>query len=122
MPKVVHFEITADQPERAVEFYQNIFGWKVNKWDGPQEYWLIDTGDNGENGISGGISKRQENWNGVQNTIEVESVDDYAEKVKNAGGEIVTPKHAVPKVGYLIYCKDTEGNQFGIIHRDPNAK
>ena len=83
---------------------------------------MIDTGDNGENGVSGGISKRQEQWNGVYNTIEVESVDNYAEKVKNAGGEIVTPKHPIPGVGYIIYCKDTEKNMFGLMHRDPDAK
>jgi predicted enzyme related to lactoylglutathione lyase len=122
MPKIVHFEITADNPQRAIDFYKDIFGWKVSKWDGPQEYWLIDTGDDKETGISGGISKRQDGWNSVYNTIEVDSVDQYAEKVKEAGGEIVTPKHAIPGVGYLIYCKDTENNMFGILHPDPDAK
>ena len=122
MPKVVHFEITADDTKRAIDFYSNIFGWKVTKWDGPQEYWLIETGDNPETDVSGGISKRQDGWTAVYNTIEVDSVDEYAEKIKSAGGEIVTPKHAIPGVGYLIYCKDTENNMFGIIHRDPGAK
>lgn len=122
MPKIVHFEITADKPERAIEFYKNIFGWKVSKWDGPQEYWLIDTSNNGEDAVSGGISKRQDEWNGVYNTIQVESVDQYAEKVKSAGGEIVVPKHPIPGVGYIIYCKDTESNMFGIMHPDPDAK
>ncbi|MCX6616302.1 MAG: VOC family protein, partial [Acidobacteria bacterium] len=44
MPRVVHFEIAADNMERAAEFYEQVFGWKFQKWSGPQEYWLITTG------------------------------------------------------------------------------
>jgi predicted enzyme related to lactoylglutathione lyase len=58
MPRVVHFEINADNPERAVKFYQNIFGWKVNKWVGPMDYWLISTGDKEQPGIDGAIMKK----------------------------------------------------------------
>jgi predicted enzyme related to lactoylglutathione lyase len=122
MPRVVHFEITADQPERAIDFYKNIFGWKISKWDGPLEYWMVDTGHEKEPGIDGGISKRQNEGNGIYNIIEVESVDQYAEKVKSAGGEIVVPKHPVLGVGYFIYCRDTENNMFGIMHPDPDAE
>jgi len=122
MSRVVHFEITADDPRRAIDFYENIFGWKISKWDGPQDYWLVDTGDDRETGINGGISKRQDGWTGVYNTVQVDSVDQYAEKVKEAGGEVVIPKTAIPGVGYLIYCKDTENNLFGIMHADQDAK
>ncbi|MGZ7136310.1 MAG: VOC family protein, partial [Methanobacterium sp.] len=38
MPRVVHFEIPADDPERAIEFYKNVFGWKIDKWEGPFDY------------------------------------------------------------------------------------
>jgi len=54
MPKVVHFEITANEPDRALAFYKNVFGWKFEKWDGPQEYWLITTGESNEPGIMAG--------------------------------------------------------------------
>ena len=29
MARVVHFEITADKPERAVRFYEQALGWKI---------------------------------------------------------------------------------------------
>jgi len=122
MSRVVHFEITADDPQRAIDFYKNIFGWKISKWDGPQEYWLIETGNGEEPGINGGMMKRQDDYNGMYNTIQVKSVDEYVEKVTKAGGEVVVPRMAIPGVGYMAYCKDTEKNIFGIMHPDQEAK
>ena len=58
MNRVVHFEIHADNTARAVEFYRNLFGWEISKWDGPVEYWLIKTGPDGQRGINGGMVKR----------------------------------------------------------------
>ena len=58
MPRVVHFEISADKPERATEFYKKVFGWNIQKWDGPQPYWLVATGSKSEPGIDGGIMNR----------------------------------------------------------------
>ena len=60
MPRVVHFEIHADDPERAVNFYQDVFGWQIVKWEGPQDYWLITTGPDDEPGINGGLMKRSD--------------------------------------------------------------
>ena len=55
MPRVVHFEIHADQPERAVKFYKELFDWQFHKWEGPMDYWLIVTGPDGQPGINGGL-------------------------------------------------------------------
>ena len=45
MPRPVHFEIPAENPERAMQFYSTVFGWKFSKWEGPMDYWMITTGD-----------------------------------------------------------------------------
>ena len=50
MPRVIHFEIPTDDPERAAKFYRNVFGWEIQKWDGPVEYWLVTTGDEDQPG------------------------------------------------------------------------
>jgi predicted enzyme related to lactoylglutathione lyase len=122
MPRPVHFEISADDPERAIAFYEKAFGWKTQKWDGPMDFWMFMTGAEDEPGIDGGLGRR-ENGPGqnVTNTLGVDSVDAYVEKVVAAGGKVVTPKHAIPGVGYLAYCADTEGNTFGLMQDDPNA-
>jgi predicted enzyme related to lactoylglutathione lyase len=120
MPRVVHFELSADQPERAAKFYTQVFGWKIKKWDGPQEYWLITTGEENP-GINGGLMRRQGQANCV-NTVGVPSVDDFTAKITGSGGKVVMPKMAIPGVGYLAYCQDTEGNTFGIMQPDEKAK
>ena len=59
MPRVTHFEIPADDPERAADFYRKVFGWEIKKWDGPVDYWLVTTGSADEPGIDGGIAKAE---------------------------------------------------------------
>lgn len=122
MPRVIHFEIPADDPERAVSFYRNAFGWKIERWEGPMEYWLVTTGPEGEPGIDGGLGRRSEPGAGTENTIGVDSVDQAAEKVVAHGGKVIRPKAAVPGVGWLAYCEDTEGNRFGLMQDDPSAQ
>jgi len=123
MPRVVHFEVTCDDVERAVKFYENVFGWKFNKWEGPIEYWLVNTGEKDQPGINGGFMKREKSDEGsVYNTIDVPSVDDYIAKIKQAGGEIEVDKVAVPGVGWFAYFKDPEGNVFGIMEEDSQAE
>lgn len=121
MPRVIHFEISADDPQRAADFYSKIFGWEIKKWPGPQEYWLVTTGPNNKPGINGGLFKRQGPVGHV-NTIDVPSVDDFTAKVTANGGKAVVPKMAIPGVGWLIYCQDTEGSVFGITEEDKSAK
>lgn len=122
MPRVVHFEINAEKPERAVEFYEKVFGWKVETW-GPVEYWLITTGKEGESGINGGLSRRETGAGpSTVNTIDVPSVDEFAKKVEKNGGTVVLPKHAILGVGWIVYFKDTEGNLWGMMEADESAK
>jgi predicted enzyme related to lactoylglutathione lyase len=121
MPRVVHFEFNADNPERAASFYTNVFGWKIEKWAGPMDYWIVMTGEQSEPGIDSGIKKRSEEQNTV-NTVDVPSVDEFVKKVTGAGGKVVQPRTAVPGVGYFAYCQDTEGNIFGMMQSDTSAK
>ena len=58
MSRVVHFDLSADEPQRAADFYHRLFGWKVERWAGPSDYWLLSTGAAARTGITGGIAKR----------------------------------------------------------------
>lgn len=121
MSRVIHFEIHADDPERAVGFYQRVLGWKITKWNGPVDYWLINTGPEDEPGINGALMKRSDPGTSTWNTVDVPSVDEFLANVVAAGGKVVMPKTTVPGVGYQAYCQDTEGNVFGIHQVDPEA-
>lgn len=120
--RIVHFELPVDEIERAVKFYTEAFGWKIHKWDGPMPYWLVETGPNEEPGINGGFFLRSEHNSALKNTLSVPSVDESTAKITALGGTIVMPKMAVPGVGHMAYCKDTEGNLFGIIEHDKTAQ
>jgi len=120
MGRVVHFEIHADEPERAIKFYASAFGWKFSKWGDSDEYWLIVTGSPDQPGINGGLMRRQLplSGDGVKAfvcTVQVESIDDIASKVEGNGGKVSIPKFSVPAVGWVGYFEDTEGNTFGAL-------
>lgn len=120
MARVVHFEISADEPQRAIDFYAKVFDWQAQKWEGPQDYWLLRTGEG--QGIDGGLMKRTAEFPGTVNSLEVPSIDDFAQQVTAHGGKIMVPKMALPGAGYLAYCTDTEGNIFGIFQADVSAQ
>ena len=121
MSRVIHFEIPASDPERASAFYKKVFGWKIEKWPGPTEYWMVTTGAEGTPGINGGLMKNG-NVKTTTNTISVESVESAIAATTSAGGKLVMPKTPIPGVGYFAYCEDTEGNLFGVMHADTKAK
>ena len=119
--RVVHFELPADDPDRCARFYADAFGWKVEKWPGPTDYWLVTTGESGEPGIDGGIGPRQDADDQTTNTIDVADLDAAVAKVVAAGGTVTRPRGPVPGVGWLAYCTDTEGNPFGMMQADESA-
>lgn len=121
MPKVIHFEIPAEDPERAVNFYKKAFGWRFSKQAG-MNYWLAYAGEDEEWGIDGAIAEKDAFHPTTINTISVPSFEETVEKIKSSGGEILGPKMPVPGIGYMTYCRDTEGNIFGIMQMDPQAK
>ncbi len=111
----VHFDMTAEDPERMTTFYSKVFGWTFQKWDGPMEYWMATTGE-GEAGINGGISRRDPGKSGeTVNTIAVASIDESIAAIKAAGGQITMDKNEIPGVGTFAQALDTEGNQIGLM-------
>ena len=113
MSRVVHFEIPAEDPDRAVKFYENVFKWKIEKWD-QFEYWLVTTGEDDEPGINGAIMPK-EMGELVRDTISVESYDEFAKKIEKEGGKMLTEKMNIPGMGDTGSFQDTEGNVFAIM-------
>lgn len=127
MSRVIHFEIHAENPERAINFYKALFGWEFTKYPGPEDYWLVTTGPDSQPGINGGLIRRRGVIDGQAViayvcTIDVSSVDKCVEKISENGGAIVVPKMPIPQIGWLAYAKDTEGNIFGIMQSDAQAR
>ncbi|MEJ2359024.1 MAG: VOC family protein [Deinococcales bacterium] len=121
MGRVIHFEIPARDMQRAGRFYREALGWTVTGWEGPVEYLLVGTGSGGTPGIDGGILRANELIGSVVNTASVDDLEAALERVKAAGGTVERGRQAVPGVGYMAYCRDTEGNLFGLMQEDASA-
>ena len=135
MSRVIHFEIHAADPERAAGFYRQVFGWESREWVVPgvdmqaeNRYWVVTTGPATQPGIDGGMVFRRgappaasQAVNAYVCTIGVPSVDEAVGKAVAAGGTVAVPKMPIRGVGWLAYCKDTEGNIFGMLQEDKSA-
>ncbi len=129
MPTIVHFEIPTDDVERSKKFYSDLLGWNIEKVPAEKlpegvEAWGITTKDHeGNNAVNGGLMKRMNpEQQGILNSIGVSSVDEYSNKVEQLGGKVKVAKMAVPKMGYLAVCSDTENNTFGLWENNTSAE
>lgn len=124
MPRVIHFEIHSDEPDKVGDFYTKVFGWTISKKSaGKDDYWLIWTGRSDDKGINGGMKKRLKKGPLVTiPTVDVPSIEEYAEKVTANGGKITSPKITLKGTGFLMYCEDSEGHPFSLMQRDPHSK
>jgi uncharacterized protein len=118
---IVHFEIPAENVEKLRRFYTELFGWKIEKYPGPINYWLIQTvptDDKGmllRPGVNGGMTKREKPEQKSVNYISVESIDESTEKIQQLGGKIVIPKQEVSNIGWIAIAEDPEGNQMAML-------
>ena len=120
MNRVIHFELQADNIERAKKFYKTVLGWNITQImkedEGGMNYWGIETGDG--HGINGGLYQRPnegEQYYLYDCTVQVADIDKAIETVKKNGGTITREKTEIPHVGLFAGAKDTEGNRFGLM-------
>ncbi len=121
MARPVHFEIHADDPERAIAFYTDVFGWTVNQWEDNQ-YWLVSTGPTDQPGIDGAILPRSGERPaagspvvGMVNTMQVDDLDAALAMAFDRGGVLALDKMVIPGVGTVAYVLDSEANVIGIL-------
>jgi hypothetical protein len=121
MNRPAYFELATGDVEKSAAFYRAVFGWEIQKWDGPFDYWLVNTGDASTLGANGGLMQADGIFSGTINTIETDDLDALIAKVKANGGVIVREKHTIPGVGYQAYFKDNSGIIVGLHQTDPKA-
>jgi uncharacterized protein len=128
VPRVVHFEIHASEPQRLVDFYEKMFEWRFEPWGPPGTYWLIRTGSAEQPGIDGGLVPRRgeraadgQAVNAFVCTVDVRSAADALARAESLGGSVALPVMAIPGVGWLGYAKDPDGNLVGLMQEDASA-
>jgi len=118
---IVHFEIPAQDVEKVKAFYEKVFGWTITQADSPIEYWIIQTVPIDVNGrlvrpgVNGGMYRRVSPDNKPVNYYEVESINDFLDKIVKLGGRVTEPKQEVPEVGWIAAAEDPEGNAFALL-------
>jgi uncharacterized protein len=126
MPRPVHFEIQAADPERAIAFYSAVFGWRFERWGADAPYWVIRTGTGEERdggpGIDGGLLPRSgpapepgAGLNAFALTITVDDLTATLTAADRAGATVALPRQTIPGVGELAYLIDPDGNTFGVL-------
>src|SRR5437899_11618271 len=121
MSSIVWFEIPADNVERAKKFYGDLFGWKIERFPGPQEYWHIDTGGSDDT-PDGGLMKRQQPQQGITSHINAPSADQCAVKAQQLAAKTCMPNTPAPQTGYFAICRDPQNNPFAPRARNERAK
>jgi uncharacterized protein len=128
MSKVVHFEIPAEDLDRAKNFYGSVFGWELQTMPMNEgEYTSVKTTDVDEQtqlptepgAINGGMFLRDERLTTPVITIDVDGIDDALKQIEAEGGSTVTPRTAIPGMGAFAYFKDPEGNVMGLWETTP---
>ncbi|MHA1785815.1 MAG: VOC family protein [Candidatus Helarchaeota archaeon] len=117
MTRVVHFELNSSNPESIIKFFSATFGWEFKKVPGPVDHWAIQTGNENELGINGGLSKSEGSVALISNTIEVSSLDEYVKKIEENGGKIIVRRIVIPRIGIGATFEDPEGRLFNLIER-----
>ncbi|MFC9561827.1 VOC family protein [Agromyces sp. NPDC056965] len=128
MPGIVHFEIPADDQDRARAFYRAAFDWTLDLVPG-MDYTNVVTTPVDEatqqplapGAINGGMFQRAERLTTPILTVDVDDIDASLERITELGGSVVSARAPVPGMGWFAYFEDSEGNILGLWTTDPSA-
>ncbi len=124
--KPTYFDLTVKDVNQARTFFQEIFGWRFERFPMPYEYYRIQAGPEEEPGIDGGIGALKDapvagGIPATQLTIPVANLDETIEKVLAAGGKVIEPRMPIPGIGWYATCAEPGGLRFGVIEADQDA-
>ena len=127
MSQVAHFAINADDVDRALRFYEKVFGWKFQAYGPPGFYMVDERSAQTPVRLRGSLQKRREIVKGVpmrgfECTIAVDDIEATAAALEQNGAKIVMPICTLPGVGRLLFFQDPEGNLAGAMQYDTEAE
>ncbi len=126
MSQVAHFSINANDVDRALRFYQSVFGWKFQPYGPPGFYTIDESSAKATVPLRGALQKRREIVKGVpmhgfECTISVDDIERIQKSIEKNGGKIVMPICTLAGVGQLLFFEDPEGNIAGAMQYDSKA-
>lgn len=124
--KPTYFDLTVNDVGQARRFFANVLGWRFEHFPMPYEYYRIQAGAEGEQGIDGGIGAVKDaplagGLPSTQVTVPVANLAEIIAKVQVSGGQVVEPRMPIPGIGWYATCAEPGGLRFGVIQADPTA-
>ena len=114
MSRPVHFEIQADDVERARAFYGAVFGFRFDQVEGVEDlegYTTFATGDRPLGGLGPAWPGYPKGWS---TCFSVASTDDAVEKVVSSGGKVTIPAEDT-SFGRFAVVTDPWGASFSVM-------
>lgn len=125
--KPTYFDLTVANLDQARQFFERVLGWRFERFPMPYEYYRITAGDQGEQGIDGGLGAIEDapvsaGRPATQVTVPVPDLDEVISRVEANGGRVIEPRMPIPGVGWYATCAEPGGLLFGLIEADPDAR
>jgi uncharacterized protein len=114
---LVHFELPADDAERAKQFWSDLFGWSFREGTGPVEYHMVDE----DVEPTGAIYPSQAGEKDAIIYFDTDDIDGSVERVNELGGS-AEDRQPIPGIGWYARCEDTEGNTFSLFQADESVQ
>lgn len=111
---IVWNELAAGDPDRAITFYTDAFGWRQ---DGAMpmgdlgDYRFLHHGDQ----MIGAVMPRVGGAAGWLFYFHVPEIDEAADRVRSAGGTIEQEPIEIPGGGFSLTARDPHGARFGLV-------
>ena len=127
MDGVVHFDIPADDAERAKAFYSTVFDWEMQDFPDMQYTIMMTTPIDDQSqrpttpgAINGGLMSRSKETPTPVITIGVDSVEEALKKVEAEGGTVITPSTR-PRDGCVRLLQGLRRQRDGLVpvHLNP---
>lgn len=105
---IVHVEIPAASVEAAGQFYQELFGWKLQPM--PEMNYTMWEAEGSDS--SGGFPLASADSPAGQVLVYIASddIDEDLDKVKELGGRVLREKTEIPGMGWFGIFQDPTGN------------
>jgi len=109
-------ELMTNDPGAAIEFYAQVFGWKVEAMNMGMPYHVVKVGDAAIGGVMGmppgAPTGMPPMWAPY---VTVSDVDALVKKVVSLGGKVLMPPADIPSVGRFAVIADPQGASINVI-------
>lgn len=117
---VGYFEIPVKDMERAMKFYNSIFGFKLELGNIDNIEMAFFQFNETTSGITGALAKGKiykPSKEGVLIYFNTESIDTVLANVNYKGGKTLYPKTSVGEYGFVAEFEDCEGNRIALTEK-----